>query len=565
MNISGTNAPGWPGIEPRWTSSMKSGVGTATSASSQVWFTLSHGILNEIYYPAVDTAATRDFGLLVSGADGFVSEEKRETQSRIEALDAGVPAFRLVSRCNQGRYVITKTVISDPLRDVVLQRIRFHPLIGEMGDYKVYALLSPHLNNSGWGNTGWVGDYKGQPMLFAEHEHLAMALGSSIAPVHMSCGYVGRSDGWTDLSQNRSMQWSYTRAENGNIALTAEFDPAACGGEFTLALGFGRSVAQAGQKARASLLENFDEMVESYVGGWRVFHAGCLEHSCPERNGFDVYRVSPAVLRTHESKQYPGAMIASLSIPWGSTRSDRDLGGYHLVWSRDLVESAGGLLASGDIANARQTLLYLMSTQEADGHWPQNMWLSGESFWGGIQADETAFFILLADALRRAGELGSIDPYPAVKSACQFLIATGPSTGQDRWEENAGYTCFTLAVEIAALLAAADLAEEQGHAGIAAYLRESADSWNDIVDPLTYVRGTPLARQLGVDGYYLRIAPPECVPGDDVAEMPITIRNRPAEEAVQRAGDIVSVDALALVRFGLRAPDDPKILNTLKV
>jgi glucoamylase len=55
-------APGWPGIPARWTSSAKSGVGTALGAGSRVWFTLSHGILNEVYYPRVDQAAYATWG-----------------------------------------------------------------------------------------------------------------------------------------------------------------------------------------------------------------------------------------------------------------------------------------------------------------------------------------------------------------------------------------------------------------------------------------------------------------------------------------------------------------------
>ncbi|TGV78764.1 hypothetical protein EN801_035565, partial [Mesorhizobium sp. M00.F.Ca.ET.158.01.1.1] len=68
---------GAPGIPARWTSSAKSGVGVALSPSSRVWFTISHGILNEVYYPRVDSACTRDLGLIVTGKDGYFSEEKR--------------------------------------------------------------------------------------------------------------------------------------------------------------------------------------------------------------------------------------------------------------------------------------------------------------------------------------------------------------------------------------------------------------------------------------------------------------------------------------------------------
>ena len=42
--------PGAPGMPARWTSSAKSGVGAALTARSRIWFTISHGILNEIYY-----------------------------------------------------------------------------------------------------------------------------------------------------------------------------------------------------------------------------------------------------------------------------------------------------------------------------------------------------------------------------------------------------------------------------------------------------------------------------------------------------------------------------------
>ena len=73
-------APGWPGIEPRWTSSAKTGVGTALNQASRVWFTLSHGIFDEIYYPREDQACTRDMGLIITSGTDFFSEEKRQTR-----------------------------------------------------------------------------------------------------------------------------------------------------------------------------------------------------------------------------------------------------------------------------------------------------------------------------------------------------------------------------------------------------------------------------------------------------------------------------------------------------
>ena len=74
------------------------------AVSSRVWFTLSHGILNEVYYPRLDQACLRDLGLIVTDGREFVSEEKRDAVSRLEWLAPGVPAFRLVNTCREGRY-----------------------------------------------------------------------------------------------------------------------------------------------------------------------------------------------------------------------------------------------------------------------------------------------------------------------------------------------------------------------------------------------------------------------------------------------------------------------------
>ena len=168
-------APGWPGIDPRWTSSAKSGIGTALNLHSRVWFTLSHGILNEVYYPRVDQACTRDQGLIVTDGHSYFSEEKRHCRFENQAIEPGVPVYKLTNTELQGRYRIEKEVFSDPYRNVVLQHVRFVPLQGKLSDYRLYALLSPHLANWGRENSGWVGDYKGTPTLFARREGTAAA------------------------------------------------------------------------------------------------------------------------------------------------------------------------------------------------------------------------------------------------------------------------------------------------------------------------------------------------------------------------------------------------------
>jgi glucoamylase len=559
-------APGWPGIPPRWTSSAKSGCGTALNQHSKVWFTISHGILNEVYFPRVDQACTRDMGFIVTSDHDFFSEEKRHCRFESRPCEPGVPLFQLTNTDLSGRYRIHKEVLTDPYRNVVLQKVRFEPLQGTLSDYHLFALLSPHLANFGYGNTGWIGDYKGFPMFFAQHDDTTLSLASSAPWRKTSVGFVGVSDGWQDISQHFAMEWEYTRAEDGNIAFTGEVDLAACKGEFVLALGFGSIWTEAGQQARSTLFEDYNEVRTHYVSQWQNWQQNLLKLDDPLRQ-HDLYRSSTAVLRSHESKDFLGGIIASLSIPWGFNKGDEDLGGYHLVWPRDLVETAGALLAAGALNDAVRVLRYLESTQEADGNWAQNLWLDGRPYWTGVQMDETAFPILLIDLMRREAPeaVGKLNRWwPMVQRAVSFIIRNGPVTQQDRWEEDAGYSPFTLAAEISALLAAAEIADLTGHGDQAQTMRDVADAWNDNIERWTYANGGDLAQQLGISGYYVRIAPPDTDGAASPTQGFVPIKNKPPGQDGDRAYHIISPDALALVRFGLRAPDDPRILNTLR-
>ncbi len=569
MSDATSSAFGGPGIEPRWTSSAKDGVGTAISMASRVWFTFSHGIFNEIYYPRIDQACTRDVGMIVTDGSTFFSEEKRHTGTRTEFIEPAIPAYRVTNTCNHGMYRIEKQILSDPDRDTVLQQTKFVPLAQSGEDYRLYVLLSSHLGNRGAGNTAWLGDYKGTPMLFAARDGVALALACSAPWKARSVGFVGFSDGWQDLKQHKLMTWRFERAENGNVALAAEIDwRSADQGGFVLAIGFGINASEAGHRALASLQENFEGIRERYIHQWRGYHKLLKISRIDGPSAGDLCKISASVLRIHEAKRFPGGIIASLSIPWGMSKGDDDLGGYHLVWPRDLAENAGGLLAAGAHSDARRVLQYLMVTQEADGHWSQNMWLDGYPYWTGSQMDETAFPILLADLARREEAID--DDYlrhlwPTFRKAAQYIVCNGPITQQDRWEEDPGYSPFSLAVEIAALLAAADMADLNGEQKTATYLRQTADAWNASIERWTYVRNTDLTRSLGVDGYYVRISPPETSDGSSPLFGFVPIKNRPPGESREDAAHIISPDALALVRFGLRAADDPRIVDTVKV
>jgi glucoamylase len=274
-----------------------------------------------------------------------------------------------------------------------------------------------------------------------------------------------------------------------------------------------------------------------------------------------MYRVSTAVLETHQSKRFPGAFVASLSMPWGFDRSDKDIGGYHVLWPRDLVETAMGKLASGDARSARSALFYLSCTQDENGGWSQNMWLDGTMHWGAIQMDGMALPIQLADKLRQENALDGYDPAPMVHGAASFLLQHGLVSQQGRWEATPGYSVYTVATEIAALLAAAEFARPEE----AVFLRDTADAWNDSIDELLYAQGTPLAQEHGLSGYYMRATPPEMIEAKEVGHLRVLMPNHHLGLRHRRAIDIVSPDALALVRFGLRRADDPRIVNTVKL
>ena len=257
---------------------------------------------------------------------------------------------------------------------MVLQEIRLEVLQGP--PLRLFALLAPHLVNGGAHNSAWTGDYKGMHVLFAEGggTHLALAADRPFAAT--SVGFVGTSDGWQLLHTNGHLAEHYDRAADGNVALTAEL---ALAGDtpVILALGFGRSPAEAAFHARSGLQTEFASVLERYTAGWRTWQAG-LRSLNRHVDGHNTYRVSTTVLRCHETPNFPGGFIASLSIPWGASKGDDDLGGYHLVWPRDLVQTAGGFLACGAFEEVRRVLRYLRAVQEADGSWPQNCWLDGK-------------------------------------------------------------------------------------------------------------------------------------------------------------------------------------------
>ncbi len=551
-------APGGPGIQSKWTISSKSGVGTAPGIHNCLWFTLASGIVTEVYYPFIDQANTRCLEFFVTKGKDFFSSERHNAAHVTKNLEEGIPAYHIANTSNEGSYEIQKTIIVDVHSEVLLMKTEFKPLKGKLNDYHLYLYLNPLINNSTENTDAWRENQKGKNLFFAQAGDTALALGATAPFKIMTCGYVGVSDGIEDLKTHKRLTSTYRKVNSGNVGLMGEIDLQACDGKFTVALAFGRNPAEAGLRARTSLNRKWETALSEYLTEWKNSQKVFTNLKIKDPELSQLYKSSLMVLQSHSTKRIRGSIIASLSIPWGNSGLP-NIGGYHLIWPRDLVESAQAFIAAGDISGARHVLEYLISTQESDGHWAQCMWVNGTPYWSNVQMDETALPILLADMLKRMNGLKDLDPWDMVEKASKYILRNGPATRQDRWEENCGYTPFTVASEIAALLAAADFYDEKGKTQSAQYLRETADLWNEHIETWLYAKNTPLAQQAGVEGYYIRIKPLR------TQESFIPIRNRPIEYQKFLASNIVSTDALSLIRFGLRAPDDPRILNSIKM
>ena len=555
---------GAPGMEPRWTRSAKEGIGTAYHSSCRVWFTLSHGIVNEIYYPNVDCPNTRDLQFLITDGESFCHEERRDLEHQLEYPEKSTLYYRLTNADREGRYRLVKDIITDPHASVFLLRTRLDILDERLrGKLKLYALLAPHMKGLGQHNSAWWYDIDCRPVFHVQREDLHMVFGCSPDFARRSVGYVGASDGWQDLMDNFRMDWEFQRAEDGNLALTAEIDLSA-GPEFVLGVAFGRSSQSASTKLLQSLSVRFEEHLEHYVRQWqRTLPAPAFEFSAHTGNHGHLYRLSRAVLLAHEDKIYPGALVASMSIPWGETKSDADLGGYHLVWTRDLVKSASALLATGQTGTPLRSLIWLACVQARDGAVPQNSWINGDAYWTGKQLDEVAAPIVLAWRLRRENALGQFDPWTLVLRATRYLLLHGPVTGQERWEENSGYSPATLAWMIAGLVCAADFARARAGEGAARFALDCADWLSAHLEEWTVTNRGELVP--GKPRHYIRITPADpdepaqaCGPDTALIQLANGGGRHPAR-------NIVSADFLELVRLGVRGALDPLIVDSLAV
>ena len=547
LAVGGT-APGAPGANAIWTPANKTGFGTSTTTTSKVWHTLQDGKLTEVYYPDLGTPSVRDLQFIVSDGKTFAERESDSTTQRTKLADTRSLTYRQTNTAKSRRWRITKTYVTDPKRNTLLIDVNLKSLTRK--PLNLYVLYDPSLANNGMDDSGRSSGKN----LLASDATVASALVARPAFTKVSNGYLGTSDGWQDLRSDYKMNWTYDSAPSGNVVQTGKTKVNGKGTRhLTIALGFGGGRSAALADANRSLGAGFTRVASSYARGWHRY-LNSLKRRPASASAFPVdYDVSAMTLAAHEDKTYRGAYIASPTMPWvWGTGLENPSGAYHLVWSRDLYEIATALIEDGDRAGAERALTYLFERQQRpDGSFPQNSTVDGKEHWTNTQLDEVADPIVLAWQLRR----NDANTWSHVKKAADYIVTHGPSTPQERWENQSGWSPATIAAEIAGLVCAAQIARANGDAASAAHYEATADNWQQKVESWTATTNGPYSPK----PYYLRLTK-DAQPNNGTT---YSIGDGGPSAADQRA--IVDPSFLELVRLGVKRANDPTILNTIKV
>ena len=537
-------APGAPGERHTWADADKHGFGTSTTRESEVWFTLRSAELSEIYYPDLSTPSFRDLEFAVTDGKRFLDRETGPgVRSKVEPI-RGTLAFRQTTWTS--RWKLEKTWVTDPARSTVLADVRFESKTRK--PLRVYVIADPAPGDDGNDDRGTSAD----AALLAFDDEAASSVRAYPRLKDTTSGYAG-----TDSDPRERLGKRYDATEPGNVVQAARTSLTGRrhGRHLTLAIGFGSDAAGADAAARRSLDSGFGRAAHTYARGWSDYLRSLERPPASVRDQKRLYEQSVMVLEASEDKRNRGASIASPSMPWvwGTlTLSGEEFSGpYHLVWPRDFYHVATAQQAAGDEAAADRLMDYLWRVQKPGGDWWQNTRVDGTPFWTSLQMDEVALPVVLAWWLGRRSD----DDWEHVRDAADFIVANGPETQQERWENQNGWSPNTIATEIAALVCAADLAREHGEEALAASYESVADDWQESVEGWTATTNGPYSD----DPYYLRVT--KDGDPDDGSEYPLG-DNR-VEDVDER--EIVDQSFLGLVLFGAKPHDDPTITNSLAV
>jgi glucoamylase len=584
-------APGGPGTMSNFDLARKDCVGTARNSTSKVWYTVAGGVLSDVYEPTIDNTNVETLQYIVTDGSTFTDLQTRDMTYTVAADPTGMACTVTATSASHGYQLVT-TYITDPARDTVLMSTRIQATPGSrtnVSKLRLYARLDAHVNGDGGGgsqnaggNTGVVDTSTGSPVPVVSITNTVteaanrsyavptyMALRASSPSPGASVGYAGTaSDGLTQLDATHTLT-SYDSAPDGHITATENVTPGR-GGQVTLALGFGRSQAQAVATAGASLARPFALTEVGYLAGWAGYDAGLHRPpaSFPGLSGAQSadlrrrYYLSANVLKSSEDKTFPGAIVASLASPWGqAVAAGTDVNGkpvyygsYREVFSRDLYEAFTGLLTDGDLATARAATLFLFDRQQLPtGQIPRNSLVNGKSApdTGGTQLDETAYPILMALQSGLASDTALWQQH--IRPAADFLVANGPSFGLERWEEQTGFSPSTIAAEIAGLTAASVIAADHGDTARAQLYQATADDFQRNIKNWDVTTTGPDAPR-----YFIRLSKA----GDPNAAISYSLGNG-GPTVDQRS--VIDGGFQELVRLGELPVSDPDIQASLGV
>ncbi len=546
-----TLAPGAPGKDAQWATAGKQGVGTSATLQSKVWFTLAQGVMTEVYYPDVTVANVHLLQfVVVNPKTKKVETEQLDAVHQIKVLRPDSLTFQQINTAKSGEWKITKTYTTDVERDSVLIDVKFEP---KNKDLNLYVYFDPSLGNSGLGDKSYITESLKNSTLysydFSDKQKIAAVLIFSSPTDEETNGYYQTTDGMEQLRQFGKIEKPKVFSfGSGNVVQMAKIlEPS----QFTAILAFDQESPKALGKAITSGSKGFTKAQAEYEKGWSDYIKTIRKVEPKYQAQFNMAAMQ---LKAHEDKTVRGANIASLSVPWGggANANENNIGGYHLIWSRDLYQVATAFMALGDKPAAIRALNFLFKVQQKpDGSFPQNSYLDGKPFWGSLQLDEVAYPLILAHELG----LNDKETYEKhVKKAADFIVKNGPSTPQERWEEEAGYSPSTIAAEIAGLVCAAEIARKNGDTQSANIYLKTADEWAANVEKWTVTTNGKYSKE----PYYVRITQNGKPDAGEKIEL-----NNGAGFFDER--EIVDAGFLELVRLGIKSPDDKIIQNSLKV
>ena len=461
--VPSASPSGAKGIGHVWPDSAKDMVGTSFGAdTSKLWFTSTGGIVSEVSYPRIDRPQSSDTQLLFSdlgaGLPSFL-EEKRDFEFTF-VPNLRSPVATIVGKYSKAGLNIefTKEIFVDPSAPVLRVRYSFTKLPSGV---KLHVLHKPTADGDGANDVGRLATSELGPVLVAwdnatlNPTYQIVATDGTVDS--QSVGAVGVDDGWQQLNKFGKIQFENDSVGPTNLALTTTVEAT---NELNIAVSFGGSLDEAFASVRKSMDRKASDIRADFDKGWNDYLTG-LETKSPwlSRVSREVKADTlwnAVVVKAHEDKLNPGAIVASLSkpdIPRTQGAGDgKETGGYHLVWPRDLYKSGRALLRLGDTETALNTLRFMMRQELPNGQIAQNTWVDAKPYWVAQQMDQEAFPLILAAQL---AEVGVKFDKPLEDFLARRLAIVEKSSGftnQERWEEESGYSPNTLAVLAAAMV-----------------------------------------------------------------------------------------------------------------